>query len=143
MVDIMDVGGQTVGGMNRWFSRAADRAGEYLLDDGRSVRAVSPPFFLATKLVALQNLQRSSAITEAKDAEDIVALAVEVPNLVEMVRAEGIDAEIAQDWALVFKNHKVTTADLPEIVDCHLGQRDAEHRQRVVDALQTLSTQSS
>ncbi|HKY37942.1 MAG TPA: hypothetical protein VJN18_18495, partial [Polyangiaceae bacterium] len=138
-VDIMDVEGKTIGATNPWFKRAAERASTYKLDDGRNVRAVSPPFFLATKLVALRDLERCPEIDSAKDAEDIVTLAVEMPDLVAQVSAEDIAADVAAEWQAVFDAHRIDSSDLPELVDAHLGRDDRSFRARVVSCLRALA----
>ncbi len=67
-------------------TRAAERAHSYKLDDGRSVRAISPAYFLATKLVALGD--RGEDALSSKDADDIITAVVEVPALEEELEVD-------------------------------------------------------
>ena len=136
-VDVMSPEGFNVGGVNPWFERAARHAGAYELSQGRTAMAVTPPYFLATKLVALED--RGPDPQSSKDAEDIVALAIEVPDLVEQVEAAQIRIEIAELWSRALVKYSLTLADLPDLIDCHLDRRDAEQRERIVASLSTLA----
>ncbi len=138
LVDVLSPEGMNVGGVIRWFKRAVERPQTYPLGDGRSIKAVTPPYFVATKLVAFAD--RGPDILESRDAEDIVAVAVEIENLVEQVSAEGISAEIADLWVAVFNKYKFDTRDMPDFVDSHLHRDDQKHRTRVAGTLTALST---
>jgi hypothetical protein len=122
---------------NQWLSRAAKKAAPYDLGDGRSVLAITPPYFLATKLVAFED--RGPSPLESRDAEDIVALAIEIPDLCERVSAEKLVAEIAGLWRAVFATYGISLEDLPEIVDSHLHRDDEAERDRAIAALTALA----
>jgi len=83
--------GLNVGGVNPWFERAARHAREYDVGEGRTVNAVTPPYFLATKLVAFEN--RGPDASSSKDAEDIVTLIVETADIVEQVELAQIRSQ--------------------------------------------------
>jgi predicted nucleotidyltransferase len=129
--------GFNVGGVNPWFARAVERAARYSIGEGETVRAVTPPYFLATKLVAFAD--RGPDADSSKDAEDIVALAVEVPSLLDDVQAEGLHADVATLWDRVLAKYALARSDLPDLVDWHLHPRDAEHRDRVIATLARLA----
>jgi predicted nucleotidyltransferase len=135
-VDVLSPDGFNVGGVNPWFARAAKRARPYDAGDGRTVNAVTPPYFLATKLVALEN--RGPDAQSSKDAEDIVGLAVEVDTLAAEVEAEGMRRDVAALWARALKKYGLADSDVPDLVDWHLDRREAEHRERVVQTLLAL-----
>ncbi len=137
-VDILSPEGLNVGPVNPWFPRACSRAKAYALGDGREVTAISPPFFLATKLIAFED--RGPDVQSSKDAEDIVALAVEVDTLVEQVDTEGIRAEIAGLWITALAKYGRRIDDIPDLVDWHIGRDDREHFDRVVEALGSLAS---
>jgi|HubBroStandDraft_1064217.scaffolds.fasta_scaffold198072_1 predicted nucleotidyltransferase len=136
LVDVLSPEGFNVGGVNRWFARAAQRARRYDAGDGRSVLAVSPPYFLAMKLEAFKD--RGPDAQSSKDAEDIVSLAVEIEDLIAQVDAEGLRPNIAELWASVLNEHGFASRDLADFVDWHLDRRESEHRDRVIDALAAL-----
>jgi hypothetical protein len=135
-VDVLSPQGLNVGGVNPFFERATARARAYDLGDGRKVNAVTPAYFLATKLAAFED--RGPDALSSKDLEDIVALAVEVADLSEQVRAEGITAEVADWWVRALSKYGATAGDLADIVDGHLAREDTSHRTRVLVALWSL-----
>jgi predicted nucleotidyltransferase len=140
-VDVLSPEGMNVGGVNPWFRRAAERARSYHLGDGRSVKAISPPYFVATKLVAFAD--RGEDALSSKDAEDIVAAIVEVPTLPQDLDAEGIRAEVAKLLDQALAKHGVGAADVEDFVDAHLDRRDRVHAGRVVAFLRELLTDAS
>jgi hypothetical protein len=135
-VDVLSPAGFNVGGVNSWFERAAQRARAYDAGEGRSVMAVTPPYFLTTKLVAFED--RGPDAQSSKDAEDIVALLVEVPDLVEQVDAEGVRADVAALWDGVLNKYSLRESDLADLADWHLDPREATHRDAVIAALRAL-----
>jgi predicted nucleotidyltransferase len=135
-VDVLSPDGFNVGAVNPWFKRACDRAQAYPLGDGRQVNAISPPYFLATKLVAFAD--RGPDAQSSKDAEDIVTLAVEVANLAAQVEAEGLAPEIAALWQRTILMRRV--GDIRDLVEWHLGRDDREHLDRVASMLVRLSS---
>jgi predicted nucleotidyltransferase len=137
VVDVLSPEGFNVGGVNPWFARAVAHAARYSIGEEDTVRAVTPPYFLATKLVAFAD--RGPDAQSSKDAEDIVALAVEVPSLVDEVQAEGLRDEVAGLWERVLVRYGLGRSDLADLVDWHLDRQDRDHRDRVIDALTHLT----
>jgi predicted nucleotidyltransferase len=140
-VDVLSPDGMNIGGVNPWFRRAAERARSYDLGDDRTVKAISPPYFLATKLVAFAD--RAEDALSSKDAEDIVAAVVEVPTLPQDLDAEGMRAEVAKLLNQAFAKHGVGPADIEDFVDAHLDRQDRAHTGRVVAFLRELFTHAS
>jgi hypothetical protein len=135
-VDVLSPDGHNVGGVNPWFPRAVEHARVYDVGDGRRARAVTPPYFLATKLVAFKD--RGQDAQSSKDHEDIVALAVEVEDIREQVERERIGGEIGRLWWDGFERYSVKLDDLPDVVDFHLHHDDRGHRARVIEILTEL-----
>jgi predicted nucleotidyltransferase len=137
VVDVLSPEGFNVGGVNPWFARAVARAARYPVGEGDTVRAVTPPYFLATKLVAF--VDRGPDWDSSKDAEDIVALAVEVPSLVDEVQAEGMRDDVAALWERVFDKYGFAPSDLADFLARHLHPQDGAHRDRVLGVLAHLA----
>jgi len=137
-VDVLSPEGLNVGGPNPWLQLGSQKAKPYVLEDGRSINALTPPYFLATKLVAFED--RGTDPQSSKDLEDIVAVAVEVPDLVEQVTAEVIAREIAALWEGAFQKHSLRLSDVPELVDWHLHRDDKDDRGRVITTLRKLAS---
>jgi predicted nucleotidyltransferase len=136
VVDVLSPEGFNVGGVNPWFARATERARQYSIGEGRLIRAVTPPYFLATKLVAFEN--RGPDAQSSKDAEDIVALAVEVPTLLEEVRAEQMIDDVARLWRRVLDKYGLSTSDIPDLVAWHLHRKDHAQEARVIEVITSL-----
>ena len=136
-VDVLSPDGFNVGGVNPWFERAARHARSYDVGDGRTASAVTPPYFLATKLVAFED--RGPDPSSSKDAEDIVALVVEVDNIVEQVEVAKIRPDVAELWRRAFAKYALADDDLADLVDWHLDRREAARREEVVTALRALA----
>jgi hypothetical protein len=136
-VDVLSPDGHNVGGVNPWFGRAAQRARPYNVGGGRMANAVTPPYFLATKLAAFKG--RGPDVLSSKDLEDIVALAVEIEDLPRRVEQEGIRKEIGRLWWDALEHYRLQLDDLPDVVDGHLHRDDRAHRARVIDSLRELA----
>jgi hypothetical protein len=136
VVDILSPEGMNVP-PNAWLERAARHAHPYDLGDGQMVMAITPPYFLATKLVAFED--RGPDAQSSKDLEDVVVLAVEVLDLVEQVEAQGLRAEIAELLARALAKYGLIAGDLSDVVDWHLGREDQQHAARVTDVLGRLA----
>lgn len=72
-VDIMPSDGKILGFSNRWYDYALRTAVQHSLPDGSSIRVVSAPAFIATKLEAFQERGQSD-FTSSHDLEDIIAV---------------------------------------------------------------------
>jgi predicted nucleotidyltransferase len=140
VIDVMSPDGMNVP-RDAWLRRAADNHRLYPLGDGTEVRAVAPGYFLALKLQAF--LGRGDDFVSAKDMEDVVFVAAEVPGLVEDVETFGIRDEIQALWAAAFEKHNLSIADLQDIVDAHIGPQERPRMREVVATLQALATKAS
>jgi hypothetical protein len=136
-VDILSPDGLNVP-RNPWLERAADHARSYDVAGGRRALAVTPPYFLATKLVAFED--RGPDAQSSKDAEDIVTLAVEVPDLVDLVDREGMRGEVVELWAKALDTHRLDLSDVDDLVDWHLHREDRNRRDAAADAIRKLAS---
>jgi hypothetical protein len=66
---------------------------------------------------------------------DIVFVAAEVAGLAEEIEAARWTADVAEPWRRAFPKHNLSTADLGDVVDVHLGARERPRRDAVVDVL--------
>ncbi len=84
-LDVMPSGPNVLGFHNRWYPIAAATASPYLLPSGRSIRLVTSPLFLATKLEAFQDRGAGDYLA-SHDLEDIVTV---VDGRVELLEDVG------------------------------------------------------
>jgi len=134
VIDVMSPDGLNVP-TDEWLRRAVDNSRLYQLGDGTKVRAVAPAYFVALKLMAF--LDRGTDFLSAKDMEDIVFVAAEVPGLVAEVDAAGIGTEIQALWTAALAKHNLNAADLLDVVDSHLA---GDERMRLTDVVATIRT---
>jgi predicted nucleotidyltransferase len=73
LLDAMPARGEILGFENRWHAEALPRAAERELPSGATIRVVSPPYLLATKLEAFKGRGRGEFLG-SRDFADIVAL---------------------------------------------------------------------
>lgn len=132
-VDVLSPEGMNIGNITDWFLRAIENASAFALGDGIVVRAVTPPYFMALKLEAWTD--RGEDVRSDKDAEDVVAVATEVRDLVALVREAGIEAGIADLWRRALDKHQLTVDDLRDLASYHLHPIDAAEEDRVVETL--------
>jgi len=134
VVDVVDLQGRTTGAADPWLERAVKHSGVYPLGEGVEVRAVTPPFFLATKLTAF--IERGPDEMSA-DAEDIVTLAVEVQDLAAQVSLAGIADEVRELWGRARERFDLSTVS--DLVDYHIHPLEVEHLDRVRETLTGLA----
>jgi predicted nucleotidyltransferase len=72
-VDVMPSEGRILGFTNSWYDYAIKTAVEYVLPDGTSIRLVSAPAFIATKLEAFYDRGKGD-VHMSHDLEDIIAV---------------------------------------------------------------------
>jgi hypothetical protein len=82
VLDVMPTKASILGFENRWLGRSFSHAVELELPSGQKIRAIPPPFLMATKLEAFAGRGRLD-FYESRDFEDIVRLIdgrVELPD---------------------------------------------------------------
>ena len=112
-VDVMVPDPSVLGHNAEWFAEAYDCAGTFVLPSGLMVRAITPPYFLATKLAAFSD-RGGGAFIGSKDIEDIINLIAAYPALLK---------ELKDGHGPVFtfiKERLASFLDLPEFEDANL-----------------------
>lgn len=90
VVDLMPTKEEILGFANRWFGKAVEDARPYELPNGKQIRLISPPCFLATKLTAI-GTRGDRDYLNSKDLEDLVAVMDGRPELVAEVSSASED----------------------------------------------------
>ena len=104
-VDFMPFDGSILGFTNRWYEKALATAEPYNLADEFTIRVLTPPLFIATKLEAYRGRGNNDPIG-SKDITDIIALFDGRPSLVgEIKRADkDIREYVSEQLAELLKN---------------------------------------
>ncbi len=86
LVDVMVPEPSVLGFSNAWYPEAFQNAGTFKLPSGRTIRAITPVYFVATKLVAFASRGKGDPIG-SKDIEDIVTMLASKPALAQEIAA--------------------------------------------------------
>lgn len=121
-VDVMPDDDQVLGFSNRWYRQALESAEPVSLGGEITIRVVSPPLFVATKLEAYQGRGHGDPL-ESRDIEDILNLVDGRPELLNEVRASEseLQAFIATELAQL-----LTNSDFEYAVQSQARDRDRE-----------------
>lgn len=115
-VDFMPDDEEILGFSNRWYKEAQETAQIYDLD-GTSIRLVTPPYFIGTKLEAFKGRGNGDALT-SQDIEDVLNLIDGRESLMDEMAASSTDLRkyIADEFKLLLKlpsmSHAVDNASL-------------------------------
>lgn len=71
IVDIMPTNDPSIGFSNKWYPAGFNHAVDYVIDDSCTVRILSAPYFIATKLEAFKGRGKNDGRT-SQDFEDII-----------------------------------------------------------------------
>lgn len=104
-VDFMPHDSSILGFTNRWYEAALATAQTYALSDELSIRILTPPLFIATKLEAYLGRGNDDPMG-SKDIEDILALIDGRPELVNEILSAGADIRdyISDQFGKLIKN---------------------------------------
>ena len=137
-VDFVPTGNTAIGPSNRWYPEAIADAAPYRVADGLDVLAITPVYFVATKLEAFRGRGRGD-YEASHDLEDILTVLAGIEALRSEIR-EG-----ASHVATSVRNELATLAGVEAFVDAiegHFeGDAAGQHRARVVhEWLKSLTT---
>lgn len=132
-LDVMPTDEQILGFANRWYPLALETADIHVLPSGRSIRLVTAPVFLATKLEAFHG-RGPSDIQLSHDLEDLMAVLDGRASLVDECRLspQHLQAYLAKQFAAL-----LATAAFIEALPCFLPP-DPASQQRLPELEQTL-----
>jgi predicted nucleotidyltransferase len=104
-VDFMPYDGSILGFTNRWYEKALKTAEPYNLVDEFTIRVLTPPLFIATKLEAYRGRGNNDPIG-SKDVADIIALFDGRSELVDEIKQADQDIReyISVQLAELLKN---------------------------------------
>lgn len=121
-VDLMPDNAEVLGFSNRWYQQALESAEPVRLDDELSIRVVTPPLFVATKLEAYKGRGDGDPLS-SHDIEDILNLVDGRPGLLDEIRAAdcALQAYIVAELALLLDDE-----DFAYAVQSQAGDPDRE-----------------
>jgi predicted nucleotidyltransferase len=105
---------------NPWYSAAVANSIRRRLPSGLEIRAITAPYFLATKLVSFND--RGNGDYSHHDIEDIINLIDGRPELLEEVEQSGKDV---QEFIMDELDHLLADQDFTEQIPWHLHPDDS------------------
>ena len=85
ILDVMAIDEAALGFTNRWYASAIKHAGVLILPSGRTIRTITAPFFLGTKMEAFRTRGRMD-FQASHDLEDFVAVIEGRESILDEVR---------------------------------------------------------
>jgi hypothetical protein len=133
VLDLMPAQGEILGFSNSWYPLALETAQPQGLPSGRSIRIVTAPVFLATKLEAFRGRGKGDFLF-SHDLEDLMAVVDGRASLLEECRLSP--PELRNELASQF-NDLLNTSAFLEALPAFLP-RDQASQQRLPDLLKVL-----
>lgn len=84
ILDVMPTDSEILGFSNEWYEDAMEKADEYILPNGKIIKIVTPPYFLATKIEAFEGRGEGDYLL-SHDLEDLLAIIDGRPEIVEEI----------------------------------------------------------
>lgn len=122
-IDVMPTDARVLGFSNRWYEDAARNASSYVLPSGARLRAISPLYFVATKLEAFKGRGRGDFRT-SHDLEDLLVVLGQSSQLRETVERAAVPvATYVRDELVQLKASRDFIDAIP---GCFTGSDDAQ-----------------
>jgi predicted nucleotidyltransferase len=136
IVDVMPTDTKILGFGNRWYEAALNNAQP--IDIGNAtVRVVTAPYFLATKLEAFHGRGNGDYLA-SHDIEDIISVIDGRPELIEEIRVADLElsAYLKEEFTSLLKD-----AEFLDAIPGHLMPDDAsqERRELILDRIRSLA----
>ena len=126
LLDVMPIDPDVLGFGNEWYEPATKHAQEYLLPTGRTIKLISAPYFLITKLDAFKGRGENDYLM-SHDIEDIIAV---FDGRVELVNdVKSAETELVTELSKRF-NNLLKDSSFLEAVSGHMPT-DSVSQQRV------------
>ena len=132
LLDIMPTEGSVLGFTNRWYLPALKSAKEIVLENGLTIRLISPAYFIATKLSAFRSRGKSDFYCH--DMEDIINVINGNINIVTEILSSDEDVKnyIRSEFIEITKDRLFLTNCIPG----HLDNEDIERTEIVYKKIQ-------
>jgi len=129
LLDVMPVDEGVLGFSNRWYAEAFQEAQTFALNEQIRVRALSPIYFVATKLDAFRSRGHGDYRT-SHDLEDVLLLLGQHPTLIDEI--ERGSTPVCRVLQKELRGLAASEAFLDAIPGCFIGSPEA---QQLADAL--------
>jgi hypothetical protein len=137
-VDIMPSEGRILGFTNSWYDVAVATAQEYVLEDGTTLRVISAPAFIATKIEAFLDRGRGDFLM-SHDMEDVIAVLNGRPELLDEIKRGDMNLlhYISDHFAAFLENRQFIDS-----IGTHLlpDESSQDRAKLIIDRIKSIST---
>ena len=131
-VDIMPTNDESLGFNSKWYSEGFKKAVNYVIDESATVKILTPPYFIATKLEAFKDRGKNDGRT-SQDFEDIIYV-LENRSVV-WKELSNSDIDIKKYLQMEFDN-VLKNPNHFEWVDGHVERGDSRSTDEIIGAIQ-------
>jgi len=129
IVDIIPTNEPSIGFSNIWYPKGFENSVDCKIDDQCTVKILSVPYFIATKIEAFKGRGANDGRT-SQDFEDIVFLLENRQNIWDEINnaTDELKAYLKTEFSLLFKN-----SFLAEWIDCHVERNSPPATNQILD----------
>lgn len=136
IVDIMPTNDPSIGFGNKWYPEGFNAAVEYVVDERCTVKILSAPYFIATKLEAFKGRGKNDGRTST-DFEDIIFVLETRKKVWEEINEaeKNLKAYLKSE----FKN-LLNHPNIDDWIDCHLDRGPNRNASIVIEELKKFTS---
>lgn len=135
VVDIMPTSDPSIGFTNIWYPEGFKNAVDYRIDERSTVKILSAPYFIATKLEAHKNRGQNDGRT-SHDFEDIICVLENRSAIWEEINnsSEELKYYLITEFRNLLKNPNIF-----EWIDCHVERNSPPATYSIIEALKNFT----
>lgn len=136
IVDIMPTNDPSIGFGNKWYPEGFNAAVDYFIDERCTVKILSAPYFIATKLEAFKGRGKNDGRTSS-DFEDIIYVLENRKKIWDEMN--GTEKELKNYLKTEFKN-LLTHPNIDEWIDCHVERGSPPASYFIIEEIQKFTS---
>jgi hypothetical protein len=135
IVDVMPANADVLGFTNQWYAPGLENTIPYRLPSGTEIRIFAMPWFVATKMVAV-NGRGSNDLRWSHDFEDVIYLWDCIPDFVDRLK---IAPPSLATWIANELKEWRARPELREAVECVVEQGSPQRIRKILSELESLA----
>ena len=132
-IDIMPKDEKILGFTNRWYELAARSSVDQVLPNGRKIRHVTAPLFIATKLVSFH--QRGRGDYQHHDMEDIVTI---INSRVELADEIKESPQELQDFIKSEFDQMLANTEFADTLPGHIRPQPSQRTEIIIERMRVI-----
>lgn len=134
IVDVMPTADESIGFKNIWYPEGFKNAVSYSLDENNTVKILSPPYFIATKLEAFKGRGRRDGRT-SHDFEDIVYVLENRKTIWEELNSTS---GLIKEYLIKEFKELQSVSNFAEWIDCHVEYNTPSASKYILEQIKKL-----